>query len=141
MNKWLAVFFSALALGLVVAGCGSSDNKSSSSSSSSGGSSSTKTTAPAASTGGGKTASVQMKNIAFTPTAVTVAKGGTVKWTNEDTVGHDVTKKSGPGPKFSSGAAGGLQKGDTFQQKFTTAGTVHYVCTVHPNMQATVTVK
>lgn len=140
MNKWLAVFFSALALGLVAAGCGSSDKKSSSSSSS-GGSSSTKTTAPAASTGGSKTASVQMKNIAFTPTAVTVAKGGTVKWTNEDTVGHDVTKKTGPGPKFSSGAAGGLQKGDTFQQKFTTAGTVHYVCTVHPNMKATVTVK
>ena len=138
MNKWLAVLFSALALGLVAAGCGSS-NKSSSSSSSS--SSSTKQKAPAASTGGGKSASVQMKNIAFTPTAVTVAKGGTVKWTNEDTVGHDVTKKSGPGPKFRSGAAGGLQKGDTFQQKFTTPGTVHYVCTVHPNMKATVTVK
>lgn len=137
MNKWLAVLFSALALGLVAAGCGSSDNKSSSS----GGSSSTKKKAPAASTGGGKTAAVQMKNIAFSPTAVTVAKGGTVKWTNEDTVGHDVTKKSGPGPKFKSGAAGGLQKGDTFQEKFTTAGTVHYVCTVHPNMQATVTVK
>lgn len=134
MNKWLAVFFSALALGLVAAGCGSS-NKSSSSSST------TKQKAPAASTGGGKSASVQMKNIAFTPTAVTVAKGGTVKWTNEDTVGHDVTKKSGPGPKFSSGSAGGLQKGDTFQEKFTTPGTVHYVCTVHPNMQATVTVK
>jgi plastocyanin len=137
MNKWLAVLFSVFALGLVAAGCGSSDNKSSSS----GGSSSTKEKAPAASTGGGKTASVEMKNIAFTPTAVTVAKGGTVKWTNEDTVGHDVTKESGPGPKFKSGAAGGLQKGDTFQEKFTTPGTVHYVCTVHPNMKATVTVK
>ncbi len=136
MNKWLAVLFSALALGLVAAGCGSSDKSSSSSSTSS-----TKKKAPAASSGGGKSATVQMKNIAFTPTAVTVAKGGTVKWTNEDTVGHDVTKKSGPGPKFKSGAAGGLQKGDTFQQKFTTPGTIHYVCTVHPNMQATVTVK
>jgi plastocyanin len=137
MNKWLAVLFSALALGLVAAGCGSSDKKSSSS----GGSSSS--TKKQSSSGGAaaKTASVQLKNIAFTPTAVTVAKGGTVKWTNEDTVGHDVTKESGPGPKFKSGAAGGLQKGDTFQQKFTTAGTVHYVCTVHPNMKATVTVK
>ncbi len=137
MNRWLAVLFSALALGLVAAGCGSSDNKSSSSG---GGSSSTKKQAPSGGAAG-KTASVQLKNIAFTPTAVTVAKGGTVKWTNEDSVGHDVTKESGPGPKFKSGAAGGLQKGDTFQQKFTTAGTVHYVCTVHPNMKATVTVK
>src|SRR3954447_12477741 len=136
MNKWLAVLCSALALGLVAAGCGGSDN------SSGGGGGGGGAKKPAASSGGGgKSASVSMKNIAFNPTSVTVAKGGTVKWTNDDSVGHDVTKKSGPGPKFSSGPAGGLQKGDTFQQRFTTAGTIHYVCTVHPNMKATVTVK
>jgi plastocyanin len=136
MNKWLAVLCSALAIGLVAAGCGGSDNSSGGS-----GSSSKEKTAPASGGGGGKTASVSLKNIAFNPTSVTVAKGGTVKWTNDDSVGHDVTKKSGPGPKFSSGPAGGMQKGDTFQQKFTTAGTINYVCTVHPNMKATVTVK
>jgi len=82
-----------------------------------------------------------MKDIAFKPASVTVKKGGTVKWTNDDSVGHDVTEESGPGPKFKSGSAGGLQGGDTFQQKFDAAGTVKYVCTVHPNMKGTVTVK
>jgi plastocyanin len=133
MTKLLAVFCFVLALGVV--GCGGDDN---SGGGGGGGSSQSK---PSSGGGGGKSASVSMKNIAFNPTAVTVAKGGTVKWTNDDSVGHDVTKKSGPGPKFSSGPAGGMQKGDTFQQKFTTAGTIDYVCTVHPNMKATITVK
>jgi plastocyanin len=134
MRRCLAAF---AVLALVAAGCGgSSDN----SGSSGGGGGGQKTTASSGG-GGGKSATVVMKNIAFEPTSVTVAKGGTVKWTNDDSVGHDVTKKSGPGPKFSSGPAGGMQKGDTFQEKFTTAGTINYVCTVHPNMKATITVK
>src|SRR3954466_8022057 len=135
MNKWLALLCSALALGLVAAGCGGSDGGGG------GGGGGEKKPAASSGGGGGKAGGVSMKNIAFNPTSVTVAKGGAVKWTNDDSVGHDVTKKSGPGPEFSSGPAGGMQNGDTFQQKFTTAGTIHYVCTVHPNMKATVTVK
>ena len=137
MNKWLAVLCSVLALGLVAAGCGGGDDNGGGGG---GGGGSSQKPAPASS-GGGKSASVQLKDIAFNPTSVTISKGGTVKWTNEDSVGHDVTKKSGPGPKFSSGASGGMQKGDTFQQKFDTPGTINYVCTVHPNMKATITVK
>jgi plastocyanin len=133
----------ALALGcvlaLVIGGCGSSSDKSSSSSSSS--SSTQQKTTASSGGGGGSTVAVSMKSIAFVPASVTVKKGGTVKWTNDDSVGHDVTKESGPGPNFKSGSAGGLQGGDTFQQKFDTAGTIKYRCTVHPNMQATVTVK
>ena len=120
------------ALALIVAGCGGSDDSSSSSSTEK---------KPSASSGGGSTVSVSLKNIAFAPKSVTVKKGGTVKWTNDDSVGHDVTKESGPGPKFKSGPAGGMQQGDTFQQKFTTPGTIKYECTVHPNMKASVTVK
>ena len=123
---------------LLVAGCGSS-NKSSSSSSSS--SSSTAKQKSSSSAGGGKTVAVKLKNIAFSPASVTVKKGGTVKWTNDDSVGHDVTKVSGPGPKFKSGGAGGMMGGDTFQQQFTTPGTIKYVCTVHANMKGTITVK
>jgi plastocyanin len=134
MRTRLAVLFSVLLVALVAAGCGSSSSSSSSTSSSK---------KPASSGGGAPkaTASVQLKNIAFNPTTVTIKKGGTVKWTNDDSVGHDVTKESGPGPKFKSGASGGMQQGDTFQEKFTTPGTVHYVCTVHANMRATVVVK
>jgi plastocyanin len=118
-------------VGLALAGCGGDDE------------SANKKPAPqpSSSGGGGGNPSVVMKNIQFAPASVTVKKGGTVKWTNDDSVGHDVTKKGGPGPKFSSGSAGGMQSGDTFQQKFTTAGTIQYVCTVHPNMKGTITVK
>jgi plastocyanin len=134
MRTRLAVLFSVLLVALVAIGCGSSSSSSSSSGSSK---------KPASSGGGAPktSATVQLKNIAFNPTTVTVKKGGTVKWTNGDSVGHDVTKESGPGPKFKSGPSGGMKQGDTFQQKFTTPGTIHYVCTVHPNMRATVVVK
>lgn len=135
MRTRLALLCSVLLVALVAVGCGSSNSSSSSSSGSS---------KKSASSGGGaakSSASVQLKNIAFNPTTVTVKKGGTVKWTNDDSVGHDVTEKSGPGPKFKSGPSGGMQQGDTFQQKFNTPGTIHYVCTVHPNMRATVVVK
>jgi plastocyanin len=137
MTKLPALTASVLALALVAAGCGSSNDNG-------GGGSSTKKQQPAPAAPkkkSGKSASVTMKNIQFSPKSLTVAKGTTVTWTNDDSVGHDVTKKGGPGPKFSSGPAGGMQKGDTFQEKFTTAGTINYVCTVHPNMKATITVK
>ena len=136
MSKLVLMLCCAAAL--FAAGCGS--DKSSSSSSSSGSAKKEKTTASGGG-GGGSTVAVSLKNIAFSPASVTVKKGGTVKWTNDDSVGHDVTEESGPGPKFKSGSAGGLQGGDTFQQKFTTAGTVKYVCTVHPNMKGTIVVK
>ena len=55
-----------------------------------------------------------MKEIQFKPKDVTVAKGGTVTWTNNESVPHDVTKEDGPGPDFSSGK-GNMQKGDTLR--------------------------
>jgi plastocyanin len=82
-----------------------------------------------------------MKDIAFNPSNITVAKGGSVTWTNDDSVGHDVTKESGPGADFKSGDPGGIAPGSDFTQKFDTAGTIKYVCTVHPGMEGTVTVK
>jgi plastocyanin len=135
MTKPLAVLLSILALALVAAGCGS-DNKSSSSSSSGGGS----TKSEKAPSSGGKSASVSLKNIQFSPKTLSVAKGTTVTWTNDDSVNHDVTKTGGPGPKFSSGS-GNMAQGDTYKQKLTTPGTIDYVCTVHPGMTGKITVK
>jgi plastocyanin len=148
MKTLLAAICACLALGLVVAGCGGDDDDS-------GDSGAAATTEQPADTGGGGAetdkssggaeaeagAKVSMKDIAFNPSNVTVAKGGSVTWTNDESVGHDVTKESGPGPDFKSGDPGALNGGDTFTQKFDTAGTVKYVCTVHPGMEGTVTVK
>jgi plastocyanin len=140
MNRILALALSCLLLAFV-AGCGGDEEESG------GGGESAETTEqqqPAdtsgGAAGGGKAVSVGMKGIQFVPMDVTVAKGGTVTWTNNESVPHDVTKETGPGPKFSSGR-GDMMQGDTYKQTFKTAGKIEYVCTVHPNMTGTVTVK
>ncbi len=140
MKRWLALMFSVIALGLV-AGCGDDDDDG-------GGEAAEPTEQPADTaaedTGGGAaagdTVAVGMKGIAFDPEDVSVKAGGTVKWTNNESIPHDVTKEDGPGPDFSSGN-GNLNQGDTYEQTFKEAGTVNYVCTVHPNMKGTVKVE
>jgi amicyanin len=79
---------------------------------------------------------VHIDNFVFQPAELKIKVGTTVTWTNKDSVGHDVT-----GAGFKSGAAGGMQQGDTFKHKFTAAGTFKYRCTVHPNMKGAVIVK
>jgi plastocyanin len=136
MTKLLALVVSCLALGLVATGCGGGDNGGGGG----GGSQSSKPKSAGGGGGGGKTVQVAMKNIQFSPRKLTVPKGTTVKWTNEDSVNHDVTKTGGPGPKFSSGS-GNLSQAATYRHTFKTPGTVQYVCTIHPNMTASITVK
>jgi plastocyanin len=138
MNRWLALLLACVALGVVVAGCGNSDDGG-------GGDDAQNTEQPAeqgsaggggADTGSGGGAKVSMKGIKFNPANVTVKAGDKVTWTNNDSVGHDVT-----GDNFKSGDAGGLQNGDTFAHTFDKKGTFDYVCTVHSGMEGSVTVK
>jgi len=91
--------------------------------------------------GGGGASEVSMKGLAFEPADITVKTGDTVTWTNDEAVGHDVTKEGGPGPEFSSGDPGAMQEGDTFEQTFDMPGMIEYVCTVHSNMTGTVNVE
>jgi len=113
---------------LAAAGCGSSSDNTSSTPSApaSTGTSST------ASSGGGKTVTIDMKDIQFAPTSQTVKVGQTVKWVNEDDVPHNV--KGGPLNSKTFGKGGSY----TFTPK--KAETISYVCTIHPNMKATLTV-
>lgn len=80
------------------------------------------------------TDTVAIKNFAFAPAAVTVRAGTTVTWTNDDEEAHTVTTASGP---VHSKA---LAPGATFAYRFAKPGTYHYICTIHPYMQGTVTV-
>ena len=139
MTRWFAVLLSCLALA-VVAGCGGDDDED-------GGGGAAATTEQPADTGAaektkpaGDTVEVGMENIKFDPEEVTVKAGGKVKWTNNESIPHDVTKEGGPGPDFSSGK-GNMKQGDTYEQTFKEAGTIDYVCTVHPNMTGKVTVE
>jgi len=121
-----------LLLCVAVAGCGGDDDDGG------GAAKTSEEKQPAAGSGGtaAEGASVAMKNIEFKPKAVTVKKGGMVKWTNDDSVGHDVT-----GSDFKSGSAGGISGGETFEHRFAKAGRFDYRCNVHLGMEGTVIVK
>jgi plastocyanin len=140
-----------LAGAFALAGCGGGGSKSSSTSSggastSGGGASTTgggaSTSGGGASTtgGGGSTAGggvvVKMQNISFNPGTVTVKVGQKITWVNEDSVPHNVTAKSGA--KIASAT---FAKGGTFSFTPTKAGTIQYVCTIHPGMNGTIVVQ
>jgi plastocyanin len=85
--------------------------------------------APAAGAAGG---TVRMAGLAFAPGTLTVARGSTVVFDNDDTAPHTVTARSGgvdsgvldPGRQFSVTVTGGFD----------------YFCSIHPSMTAKIVV-
>ena len=78
---------------------------------------------------------------AYQPNPVNVKSGGTVVWTNEDTVAHTVTSGSGfndqnLGREFDSGFLG-----KSFSHIFFKPGVFPYFCEIHPTMVGKVVVK
>ena len=80
-------------------------------------------------------AMVTIKNFNFAPMQTSVPVGGSVTWKNVDGEPHTVTSLDG---LFRSGA---LDTNDSFTFKFAKAGLYKYVCSIHPRMMGTVTVK
>ena len=74
-------------------------------------------------------------NKAYTPDAVEVAVGGTVTWTNTDSVDHTSTSDA------SGWNSGTIAPGKQYSVAFPNAGTFAYHCTIHPGMVGTVVVK
>jgi plastocyanin len=143
MRRLLALLLALLALAVVAAGCGGGDDDDGDSGN--GGGNAPAAEEPAApsadhdregSGGTGPGTQVSMKDIKFNPGTVTIKAGGKVTWTNDDSVGHDVTADD-----FESGSPGGIEGGSTFSHTFKKAGTYDYVCSVHPGMEGTVKVK
>ena len=79
---------------------------------------------------------VAMKSLDFNPTSVHGKVGQKVVWTNADSAPHNVTYVGGP--RFASSRE--LGPGATFAITLTQTGTIHYFCTIHPWMKATVVV-
>jgi plastocyanin len=121
--------------GALAAGCGSSSSSSSNTSSAPAAAPPATSSAAAAPAAAAGTVAVAMKNIQFVPKSVTAKVGQTVKWTNDDSVDHNVTATSGATFKSSNFGQGG-----TYVQKLTKAGTIKYVCTIHPGMGGTLVV-
>lgn len=106
---------------------------------SSGGATSSPAPSAAGAGSGSKTATVTIKGFAFGPASVTIAKGGTVTFTNSDSATHTVTSganrtKDG---KFDQQVSGGADTTITLD----TPGTYEYFCNIHSSMKGTITVQ
>jgi plastocyanin len=92
-------------------------------------------------------AAVTVNDFYFGPSALTIKKGGTVKWAWSalNTYPHDVHLKSGPKglkQKGSYSTKTTAVSNAHFQHAFPTPGTYKFICTIHPTqMKLTVTVK
>ncbi len=82
-----------------------------------------------------KSATIVIKDFDFSPMDVTIAAGGSVTWTNKDGEPHTVVSLDGT---FRSHA---LDQDDSFTFTFAKPGTYAYLCSIHPKMRATVTVR
>ncbi|WP_130440741.1 cupredoxin domain-containing protein [Kribbella rubisoli] len=129
-GRWVVVLAVVIGLLGLMGGCGSGSD---------GGGAAPAPTTTSASGGGSPAAGggtmVEVKNFAFMPANVTVPVGGKVTWKFDDSTAHTVTADDN---SFSSSP---MQGGQTFSHTFTTAGTVKYHCSIHPEMIATIVVK
>jgi plastocyanin len=125
MRRILVALCAVLALALGIAACGGSSGG--------GGSASTPASTSSSSSSGG--VQIKMQNIQFSPKDTTVKVGDKVTWTNDDNTDHNVTAQSGADFKSKDFGNGG-----TFEFTADKAGTIKYVCTIHPGMTATLTV-
>ena len=71
----------------------------------------------------------------FIPNVVKVAKGGSITWTNSDSIQHTATASDG---SFDTGFVSGAQSSSV---TFNTAGSYDYICQLHLWMKGTVVVE
>ena len=77
-----------------------------------------------------RTHTVTMSEMRFRPASLTVRRGDTIEWINDDVVPHTATSTRGA---FDSGA---IAAGSTWRWTAGARGTVSYVCALHPAMSA-----
>jgi plastocyanin len=108
------------------------------------------TAANAPSTGGkskSKPKEVSVADFYFGPEKLTIKKGQSVNWVwaEANTYPHDVHLKSGPKGLKQKGTYSTKTTAVTdaeFEKTFTTPGTYHFICTIHPTqMHMTIVVK
>jgi plastocyanin len=79
----------------------------------------------------------QTDELKFVPASATAKVGDVIQWKNEGTALHNVVFDNQLVPSSDP-----MNQGDTFEVKFTQAGTYTYVCKFHEaqNMRGTITV-
>jgi len=85
-----------------------------------------------------KTGTINIVNMLFTSSQITIAKGGTVTWTNNDSTTHtvvdDLSNSGGPN-------SGDIAPGQSYSFTFEKTGSFQYHCSIHPSMRGTIVVK
>ena len=82
------------------------------------------------------TKSVTVGDTFFKARSITVSKGTTVKWVWRGKLPHDVRVRTGPA-KFHST----VKTKGSYSMRLTRKGTYRIICTIHPNMKQTITVR
>ena len=77
---------------------------------------------------------LELRDFAFVPSSIRVSPGTRVTWVNTGAAPHTVTDRAG---SFDSGI---LVRGARFSRTFATPGTYRLLCSIHPDMHATLTV-
>jgi plastocyanin len=80
-----------------------------------------------------RTAGVDIANFAFHPPTLTVAKGGTVTFSNSSEVSHTATRAGA----FDTGV---IKPGRSVSIRFKQQGTFAYHCEIHPRMHGKIVV-
>jgi plastocyanin len=80
-----------------------------------------------------KTASVNVKNFAFQPATLTIAKGSSVTFSNTSKKSHTATR----GGAFDTGV---IKPGKSVGVRFKQKGTFAYHCEIHPQMRGKIVV-
>ena len=83
--------------------------------------------------GGAKSTDIGLKNLKFTPSKATVAKGAKVNFIWKEKVAHNIV--------VDSTHKSPTQNKGVWTTTFTKTGTYKYKCTLHPGMNGEITVK
>ena len=84
---------------------------------------------------GASDVAVLIKNFDYSPMDLSIASGTTVVWKNLDGEPHTIASVDG---MFRSPA---LDQNDSYSFTFNHPGVFKYICSIHPKMKATITVK
>ncbi|MFA6035402.1 MAG: cupredoxin family copper-binding protein [Candidatus Micrarchaeia archaeon] len=93
---------------------------------------------------------VAIKDFAFAPAEVTIAKGTNIKWVNKDAAPHQVKGSGSESTTLADGSSqtqgfsfdsGPLETGMGFEVTFNYTGTYDYICAIHPSMKGRIIVQ
>ncbi len=77
---------------------------------------------------------IEISDFDYFPRELTVESGTTITWVNRDAVPHDAAEEGG------AWETAMLKQDESATLTFDSPGVYRYLCTVHPNMKATLTV-